>query len=257
MRPPARGIRLIVVWLLAVLPMCAQARLSFVTGRVLDPQSEPVAGLRVLLFGPRRAAAGYAVTDEKGRFSFSVRHAGSYTVKVNAPGFQQVSEKIEVHPGAPTIADIHLGKLAAKQESITVTADVKDSNILFPDPAQRVYVRQEILDANPAGGIRGSGGETSGRRLHGCSREGIPGRAGPLVSPAPDGPWPQFSGRERLHGANNGNIGSGRAERALRTNRRSASALIYHRFVHLPLQARTGSLRDAISCAGWWAERSP
>jgi hypothetical protein len=36
-----------------------------------------------------------------------------------------------------------------KKESITVTADVKDANILFPDPAQRVFVRQEILDANP------------------------------------------------------------------------------------------------------------
>lgn len=36
-----------------------------------------------------------------------------------------------------------------KKESITVTADVKDANILFPDPAQRIFVRQEILDANP------------------------------------------------------------------------------------------------------------
>jgi hypothetical protein len=36
-----------------------------------------------------------------------------------------------------------------KEESITVTADLKDADILFPDPAQRVFVRHEILDANP------------------------------------------------------------------------------------------------------------
>jgi hypothetical protein len=35
------------------------------------------------------------------------------------------------------------------QTTITVTANVNDSSILFPDPAQRVYVHQEILDANP------------------------------------------------------------------------------------------------------------
>ena len=34
------------------------------------------------------------------------------------------------------------------KSSITVTADV-DADILFPDPAQRVIVRQETLDANP------------------------------------------------------------------------------------------------------------
>lgn len=39
--------------------------------------------------------------------------------------------------------------LKTKREVVTVTADVKESNILFPDPAERVFVRQEILDANP------------------------------------------------------------------------------------------------------------
>jgi hypothetical protein len=40
-------------------------------------------------------------------------------------------------------------QVPVKHESITVTADVKESSILFPDPAQRVFVRQEMLDANP------------------------------------------------------------------------------------------------------------
>jgi hypothetical protein len=39
--------------------------------------------------------------------------------------------------------------LELRAQSITVTADVKDLNVLSSDPAQRVYVRQETLDANP------------------------------------------------------------------------------------------------------------
>ncbi len=44
-------------------------------------------------------------------------------------------------PGTETVIPHH--------DSVTVTSDVKELNILFPDPAQRVYVRQETLDANP------------------------------------------------------------------------------------------------------------
>lgn len=46
-------------------------------------------------------------------------------------------------------ADTHSPCIPEKRESITVVADVKDSSVLFPDPAQRVVVRQETLDANP------------------------------------------------------------------------------------------------------------
>jgi len=34
-------------------------------------------------------------------------------------------------------------------DTVTVTADVRDADIRQPDPAQRVFVRDEILDANP------------------------------------------------------------------------------------------------------------
>jgi len=39
--------------------------------------------------------------------------------------------------------------LAPHTESVTATADVSDVNIQNPDPAQRVLIREEILDANP------------------------------------------------------------------------------------------------------------
>jgi hypothetical protein len=120
-----------------------------ISGTVTDPQAKPASNLRVLLFGPQGAAAGDTMTDGTGLFSFRVPLTGFYTLKVSAPPFEQVTRSVQVGD-APTVnLDIHLGRLSKKQELITVTADVKESSILFPDPAQRVFIRQEMLDANP------------------------------------------------------------------------------------------------------------
>ncbi len=40
-------------------------------------------------------------------------------------------------------------QIAPVKETVTVTADVKEVDVSHPDPAQRVLVREEILDANP------------------------------------------------------------------------------------------------------------
>ncbi len=120
-----------------------------VLGSVTDPQSNPVAEVRVLLRNPQGGEAGNSVTNRNGQFTFTVQSAGTYILEISAPGFQQVSQTILVKNGSPSVADVRLGNLAANQESITVTADLKDSSVLFLDPAQRVYVRQELPDANP------------------------------------------------------------------------------------------------------------
>ena len=44
---------------------------------------------------------------------------------------------------------ISMGTLSSHIENITVTADVNETDVLSPDPAERVFVRQDLLDANP------------------------------------------------------------------------------------------------------------
>ncbi len=97
------------------------------TARVTDRQSHVIAGALVTL-----EKGDSTRTDSAGRFVLHVAEAGNYSVRVQAANFDEV---------------LHLE--AQRQEQVTVTADVKDSNVLFPDPAQRVYVREETLDANP------------------------------------------------------------------------------------------------------------
>ncbi len=120
-----------------------------VSGRITDPQANSVSSLRVRLLDPAGDPVNEQTTDKDGRFAFTVAAIGTYTLDVAAPGFQELTRLIYITSTAPVSADVQLGKLAEKQESITVTADVKESSVLFPDPAQRVYVRQETLDANP------------------------------------------------------------------------------------------------------------
>ncbi len=121
-----------------------------VSGQITDPQSKPVADLRVQLITPNgQGASREQTTDKNGHFEFHIVLLGTYTLKVSAPGFQEVTKNIVVSSENPVAADVQLGNLTAKQESVTVTADVKEANVLFPDPAQRVFVRQDTLDANP------------------------------------------------------------------------------------------------------------
>ena len=122
-----------------------------VSGHITDPQGQPVAGMRVQWIAPNGEGAARDVSSDKdGQFQFDVSLLGTYTLTVSAPGFQQISKKFAVtSAAAPLTVDVQLGSLSTKQESITVTADVKESNVLFPDPGQRVFVRQDTLDANP------------------------------------------------------------------------------------------------------------
>lgn len=120
-----------------------------ISGAVIDPQMNPVANLHVQLLEASGGPGQTQTTNRHGHFQFFTPTQGNYTLEVNAPNFEIVTRKIEVTSDRPIVVDVQLGQLLKKQDSITVTADLKDSNILYPDPAQRVYLRQELLDANP------------------------------------------------------------------------------------------------------------
>jgi len=52
-------------------------------------------------------------------------------------------------PEGNTIENIEFSNIASQNESVTVSADVSDVGVFSPDPAQRIMVRDETLDANP------------------------------------------------------------------------------------------------------------
>ena len=131
---------LLPVWLLAALTLQG----AVVAGRLIDPQGKPVAGARLNITPSRET-----VTTQDGKFWFSEVPAGTYKLSADAPGFDEVTRTVTVSGDAPVQIDLQFDRLAVRSDAMTVTADVKDTDIEHPDPAQRVLVREEILDANP------------------------------------------------------------------------------------------------------------
>ena len=66
-----------------------------------------------------------------------------------ASGFVPISQPVNVAGSVALTVNLEFAHLAPQSDAITATADVRDLNIQNPDPAQRVLVRDEILDANP------------------------------------------------------------------------------------------------------------
>ena len=136
------------LWALAVLllPVSALAADFAVTGRVVDGQGRPAAGATVLLV--RGQQAQQAVTGSDGQFQLKLNSAGTYDLSVTAPMFQPLAKPVELSAGK-SVLDLQLTPLVTRTDSVTVTADINSLDVLSPDPAEKVYVRQDLLDANP------------------------------------------------------------------------------------------------------------
>jgi hypothetical protein len=117
-----------------------------VSGRVVDGQGRPVAGASVVLV--QGQTAHQAVTDTQGLFQLKLNSAGKYDLSVRAARFQPLSKSVELLAAGSSL-DLQLIPLITRSDSVTVTADINSLDVLSPDPAEKVYVRQDLLDANP------------------------------------------------------------------------------------------------------------
>jgi hypothetical protein len=132
------------VLLLAGSAMAAQFSVS---GRVLDTQGYPVPGATVQLIDRQGSLPEQTKTNEQGGFEFQATASGDYVIAAAARGFEAVEETLAV-AGAVNL-DMRLGKVRRRNESVTVTADVNESDVLSPDPGEKVFVREDLLGANP------------------------------------------------------------------------------------------------------------
>ncbi len=145
MRATGRWLSVLAVLLLP-LPLLAQE--IVLRGHVTDPQGNGLPQASVQLGGGNNVIAR-ATAGPDGGFELKVAAAGQYAVKVGAPGFRQVTHPITVRASGNPELQISLTQLASHIENLTVTADVNEVDVLSPDPAEKVFVRQDLLDANP------------------------------------------------------------------------------------------------------------
>jgi hypothetical protein len=120
-----------------------------VSGQLTDPQGKPVPDATVSAVEGGASRAWEAHTGPEGGFFFPSLPAGACKIIAAAPGFGDVSRTVYLPAGAAVKVNLHFDRVAPRSDAVTVTAGVRNLDIQNPDPAQRVLVRDEILDANP------------------------------------------------------------------------------------------------------------
>jgi hypothetical protein len=124
------------------------AAVTNLSGRLMDPQGNAVAGATVRLLAPSESVKYETWTDSAGQFIFVGVGAGEYNLAADYPGFTPFRKSLALGEGNQT-ENIRFSGLASQTESVRVTADVNDFSVLIPDPSEKVFVRQDLLDANP------------------------------------------------------------------------------------------------------------
>ncbi|SRR6266498_119205 len=135
------------LWCFALCASAAVAATSL-SGSLTDPQGSVVAGATVRLLRRADSSRREAQTDTQGQFFFAELDSGEYRVTAEYPGFAPTTRTIVLSDGNQ-IENIEFSDIASQSESVTVSADVSDVGLFAPDPAQRIMVRDETLDANP------------------------------------------------------------------------------------------------------------
>src|SRR5579864_5340594 len=134
------------LWCLVVLPALATTSLS---GNLTDPAGDVVRGATIRLVRLGDSLPNETLTDSEGQFSFGDLDPGEYRLTAEYPGFAPVTRSVALEDGPRQTERMQFVALSSQSESVTVTADVNEMNIVVPDPAERVFVRQDLIDANP------------------------------------------------------------------------------------------------------------
>ncbi len=103
------------------LPASAQAT-SALTGTVLDPKGNALAGASVTVYSEDTRLARHITADEHGHFSLTSLPAGSYTVEATAAGFSVTTRTVQLAPNQAQELSLPLAVGSVSQQ-VTVQSD--------------------------------------------------------------------------------------------------------------------------------------
>src|SRR5262245_64916245 len=97
-----RNVAVLLVMFLVNSTISGRAQVTTATfyGIVTDPSGALVPGVAVTLTHEGTAAANTTIADERGEFAFDFLRVGSYTLRIEAPGFKRFESRgIELAAG--------------------------------------------------------------------------------------------------------------------------------------------------------------
>jgi hypothetical protein len=147
--PSSLLLQLICLTALATANLPAADPAGRISGRVTDPQGATVTHAQIKVNGPGNATLCQTTSDGQGYFFCPSIGPGEFRLTATAPKFEPVSRTIRVEAGTRVEADLQFRELASQKQAITVTADVTQVDVLSPDPAEKVFSSEDLMDANP------------------------------------------------------------------------------------------------------------
>jgi hypothetical protein len=126
-----------------------EAAATRLSGSLTDPQGQLLANATIRLLRGADSTRLENKTDAEGHFAFSGLDGGEYRLIAESPGLAVLTRTILVRADGQQIENLQFSSLTSQNESVSVTAAVSDVGVFEPDPAQRVMIRDEMLDANP------------------------------------------------------------------------------------------------------------
>ena len=134
---------------LCILTPLLPAADSSLSGSVTDPQNRAVSGATVTILRRADSSRRDAKTDDQGQFAFPALEPGEYRLTAESAGFPIITRTLTVSQSSSQVQNLQFSQIASQNQSVTVSADVGDVGLFAPDPAQRIMIRDETLDANP------------------------------------------------------------------------------------------------------------
>ena len=119
-----------------------------ISGRLTDTQAKPVAGAKLRLTASGSLAIE-AISGLDGTFGFSSVAQGDYQISAVASGFAEVTKALRLGDGEMLTVNLQFSGLAPRTDIVTVSADVRDIDVAEPDPAEKVFSSENLMDANP------------------------------------------------------------------------------------------------------------
>jgi hypothetical protein len=143
-----KGVKIVIFLLPFFLARALFAQEIALKGHVTDPQGSALPDASVQLLDHDQVLVR-TTSGLQGQFLLKVKSPGEFVVEASAPGFRPITRPITLQATSNPELEIQVSQLSERIENVTVTADVNESDVLSPDPGEKVFVRQELLDANP------------------------------------------------------------------------------------------------------------
>ena len=124
----------------------AFAASTITAGRAVDERGAPVEGVTITLRTDGAISTHQSITDRYGRFHFEMDSARYCSLQ---PSDDRIESLTVVVDCARTDIELVLSRKIIRNDTVVVTADVNQFDALSPDPAEKVYVREDLIDANP------------------------------------------------------------------------------------------------------------